>query len=143
MHFEFKVQGGDFVRAGNASSQVKKILKQLNVDSTIIKRIVVALYEGEVNIAAHAFNGIISVNIDTNKIVINLDDNGPGIPDINLAMQPGYSTASLIVREMGFGAGMGLPNIKDNSDEFKISSEVGKGTHLEILVYLKVNQEGV
>ncbi|KAB2871637.1 MAG: anti-sigma regulatory factor [Bacteroidales bacterium] len=143
MHFEFKVQGGDFVRAGNASSQVKKILKQLNVDSSVIKRIVVALYEGEVNIAAHAFNGVIYVDIDTERIIIKLDDNGPGIPDINLAMQPGYSTASPIVREMGFGAGMGLPNIKDNSDDFKITSEVGKGTCLEILVNLKVNQEGV
>lgn len=143
MNFEFKIQGGDFVRAGNASSQVKKILKQLNVDSSIIKRVVVALYEGEVNIAAHAFNGVISVEIDTERIFIKLDDNGPGIPDINLAMQPGYSTASLIVREMGFGAGMGLPNIKDNSDDFRISSEVGKGTHLEITVNLKGKEEGV
>lgn len=142
MHFEFKVQGGDFVRAGNASSQIKKILKQLNVDSTIIKRVVVALYEGEVNIAAHAFNGLISVDIDTEKIIIALDDNGPGIPDIGLAMQPGFSTASPIVREMGFGAGMGLPNIKDNSDDFKISSEVGRGTYLEITVYLKGSKEG-
>ncbi|BDX36790.1 hypothetical protein CYCD_01450 [Tenuifilaceae bacterium CYCD] len=142
MHFEFKVQGGDFVRAGNASSQIKKILKQLNVDSTIIKRVVVALYEGEVNIAAHAFNGLISVDIDTEKIIIALDDNGPGIPDIGLAMQPGFSTASPIVREMGFGAGMGLPNIKDNSDDFKISSEVGLGTYLEITVYLKGSKEG-
>ncbi|MGE0079237.1 MAG: ATP-binding protein [Bacteroidales bacterium] len=142
MFFEFKVQGGDFVRAGNASSQVKKILKQLNVDSAIIKRVVVALYEAEVNIAAHAFNGLIAVDIDTERILIKLDDNGPGIPDINLAMKPGYSTASPIVREMGFGAGMGLPNIKDNSDDFKISSEVGKGTHLEILVKLQAKQEG-
>ncbi|HPD94597.1 MAG: ATP-binding protein [Bacteroidales bacterium] len=143
MNFEFKVQGGDFVRAGNASSQVKKILKQLNVDSAIIKRVVVALYEGEVNIAAHAFNGIINVEIDTERILIKLDDNGPGIPDIDLAMQPGYSTASPIVREMGFGAGMGLPNIKNNSDDFKISSVVGKGTHLEITVNLKSTKEEV
>ncbi|MCB8964262.1 MAG: ATP-binding protein [Bacteroidales bacterium] len=138
MNFEFKVLGGDFVRAGNASSQVKKILKQLNVDASIIKRIVVALYEGEVNIVAHAYSGVIKVNIDTERILLMLDDSGPGIPDIGLAMQPGFSTASPIVREMGFGAGMGLPNIKDNSDEFSISSEVGKGTHLEILVNLKV-----
>ena len=89
------------------------------------------------------FNGVIYVDIDTERIIIKLDDNGPGIPDINLAMQPGYSTASPIVREMGFGAGMELPNIKDNTDEFKITSEVGKGTCLEILVNLKVNQEGV
>lgn len=142
MFFEFKIQGGDFVRAGNASSQVKKILKQLNVDSSIIKRIVVSLYEAEVNVAAHAYNGVITVDIDTERIVIKLDDNGPGIPDINLAMQPGFSTASPIVREMGFGAGMGLPNIKENSDEFRITSEVGKGTQLEITVYLKGKTEG-
>lgn len=137
MNFEYKVQGGDFVRAGNASSQIKKVLKQLNVDSAIIKRVVVALYEAEVNIAAHAFNGTIKADLDTERILLTLDDNGPGIPDIAQAMTPGYSTASVIVREMGFGAGMGLPNIKNNADEFVITSTVGKGTHLEITVYLK------
>lgn len=137
MNFEYKVQGGDFVRAGNASSQVKKVLKQLNVDSLIIKRVVVALYEAEVNIAAHAFNGVIRADIDTERIKLTLDDNGPGIPDIEKAMTPGFSTASVIVREMGFGAGMGLPNIKDNADNFLITSEVGKGTHLEITVNLQ------
>lgn len=137
MNFEYKVQGGDFVRAGNASSQVKKVLKQLNVDSTIIKRVVVALYEAEVNIAAHAYNGVIKADIDTERILLTLDDNGPGIPNIEQAMIPGYSTASVIVREMGFGAGMGLPNIKNNADNFVITSQVGKGTHLEITVNLQ------
>lgn len=136
MDLEFNVQGGDFVRAGNASSQIKKVLKQLNADSAIIKRVVVALYEAEVNIAAHAYDGVIRANIDTERIRLLLDDNGPGIPDIERAMTPGYSTASSAVREMGFGAGMGLPNIKANADEFVITSEVGKGTHLEITVYL-------
>lgn len=124
------------MRAGNASSQIKKVLKQLNADSAIIKRVVVALYEAEVNIAAHAYDGVIRANIDTERIRLLLDDNGPGIPDIERAMTPGYSTASSAVREMGFGAGMGLPNIKANADEFVITSEVGKGTHLEITVYL-------
>lgn len=124
------------MRAGNASSQIKKVLKQLNADSAIIKRVVVALYEAEVNIAAHAYDGVIRANIDTERIRLQLDDNGPGIPDIERAMTPGYSTASSAVREMGFGAGMGLPNIRANADEFVITSEVGKGTHLEITVYL-------
>lgn len=139
MDLEFNVHGGDFVRAGNASSQIKKVLKQLNVDSAVIKRVVVALYEAEVNIAAHAFDGVIRADIDTERIKLVLDDHGPGIPDIERAMTPGYSTASTVVREMGFGAGMGLPNIKANADEFVITSEVGSGTHLEITVYLKAN----
>jgi len=136
MHFEYKVEGGDFTRAGYASSQVKRSLKQLNIDPKVIKRVVVALYEGEVNIVAHAYNGNIEVDIDTEKIKMALIDNGPGIPNIDQAMQMGYSTATPEVREMGFGAGMGLPNIKNNSDEFRIESEVGVGTKLEIVVYI-------
>jgi len=137
MHFEYKIEGGDFTRAGYASSQVKRSLKQLNVDPKIIKRVVVALYEGEVNIVAHAYHGRILVDIDTTKIKLTLIDQGPGISNIEQAMQMGFSTATPEVREMGFGAGMGLPNIKNNSDEFKIESEVGAGTKLEILVYIK------
>ena len=136
MHFEFNVEGGNFSKAGTASSQLKKILKQLNVDPKVIKRVVVALYEAEVNIVAHAFNGIIYIDIDTEKIEIKLIDEGPGIADIELAMQQGYSTASSEVREMGFGAGMGLPNIKNNTDELKVTSEVGKGTTVEMITYL-------
>lgn len=137
MHFEFKIEGGDFTRAGNASSEVKQILKQLNVDFKIVKRIVVALYEAEVNVVAHAFRGNIYVDIAKDSVNIKLVDEGPGIPDINLAMQEGYSTASQKVREMGFGAGMGLPNIKRNADKFTISSVPGKGTTVEIVNYLK------
>lgn len=136
MHFEYKVEGGDFTRAGYASSQVKRSLKQLDVDSKVIKRVVVALYEGEVNIVAHAYHGIINVEIDTEKIKMTLTDEGPGIPNIDQAMQKGFSTATPEVREMGFGAGMGLPNIKNNSDEFEIESEVGKGTKLSIVVFI-------
>lgn len=136
MSFEYKVRGGDFTHAGYASSQVKKMLKQLDVDNNIIKRVVVCLYEAEVNIVAHAFEGVIYVALEADKINMKLIDNGPGIPDIPLAMQKGYSTASSEVREMGFGAGMGLPNISANADIFNISSEVGKGTSLDITIFL-------
>lgn len=136
MHFEFYVEGGNFTKAGAASSRFKRILKQLNVEPGVIKRVVVALYEAEVNIVAHAYHGTIYIDISTDMISIRLTDEGPGIPDIDLAMQQGYSTASSIVREMGFGAGMGLPNIKNNSDELRITSEVNKGTTVEFITYL-------
>ena len=132
MHFEYQVESGDFLNAGSTSSAVKKTLKQLNVNPTIIKRTIVALYEAEVNIVAHAYRGTIYVDIDEQSINIRLVDEGPGIPDIHQAMQEGFSTASVSVREMGFGAGMGLPNIKNNSDKLTITSEVGKGTTVEI-----------
>jgi len=136
MQFEYSVEGGDFTHAGYASSQVKKVLKQLNVDPKLIKRVVVCLYEAEVNIVAHAYSGNIYVDISTDRIILKLVDKGPGIPDIHLAMQMGYSTASPEVREMGFGAGMGLPNIQNNADEFNISSVVNEGTVVEIMVSL-------
>jgi anti-sigma regulatory factor (Ser/Thr protein kinase) len=136
MEFKYELEGGNFSRAGHASSEVKKILKQLSVDPRIIKRVVVALYEGEVNVVAHAHRGLVTVDIDEKRIFIRIQDQGPGIPDINLAMQEGYSTASASVREMGFGAGMGLPNIKKNTDSLNIESEVGKGTILEMTTYV-------
>ena len=137
MKFNFNVEGGDFTSAGNASSEVKKILKKLNVDPKITRRVVVALYEAEVNIVAHAYSGTIEVNIDDIRIHIILDDQGPGITDIKKAMEEGYSTASSEVREMGFGAGMGLANMKRNVDKLLISSEPGKGTKVELIHYLK------
>lgn len=100
-----------------------------------IKNIVISLYEAEVNVVAHAFSGKIEAEIDENKITILVSDEGPGIPDIGLAMQAGYSTASKKVREMGFGAGMGLPNMKKNTDELQIESEVGKGTRVKMVNY--------
>jgi len=136
MQFKYSVEGGDFTNAGNASSEVKKILKKLNVDPKITRRVVVALYEAEVNIVAHAYRGIITVDIDTEKIKVFLKDEGPGIESIEKAMIEGFSTASAKVREMGFGAGMGLPNINKNADEFIIKSEVGVGTELEIITHL-------
>ncbi len=135
MEFKYDIEGGNFTKAGNASSSIKKILKQLNIDAKIIKRIVIALYEAEVNVVAHAFSGVITANIDESKIDITIEDKGPGIADINLAMQEGFSTASSKVREMGFGAGMGLPNMQRNSDKLLITSEVNKGTVVNLTNY--------
>jgi len=136
MDFKFDIEGGNFSKAGTASSDVKKILKKLNVDPKLIKRIVVSIYEAEVNVVAHAYEGEMNVSIFPEKIVVRIVDKGPGIPDIELAMQKGYSTASAEVREMGFGAGMGLPNIKKNTNELNIKSEVGVGTEVELINYL-------
>ncbi len=137
MKFKYKIEGGDFTKAGNASSAIKKVLKQLDVDSKIIKRIVVALYEGEVNVVAHAYEGTINAEINADRIYVRIEDRGPGIPNIDLAMTVGYSTASAKVREMGFGAGMGLPNMKKNADELKVTSKAGEGTTVELTTYLK------
>jgi serine/threonine-protein kinase RsbT len=137
MHFEYEIEGGNFSKAGYASSEVKKKLRQLNVDMQIVKRVVVALYEGEVNIVAHAYHGRINIYIDEERILLILEDEGPGIPDIDRAMEEGFSTASSAVREMGFGAGMGLPNIKKNVDHLEIASDVGKGTTVKMITYLK------
>ncbi|MFP4024260.1 MAG: ATP-binding protein [Thiohalospira sp.] len=137
MHFEYEIEGGDFSKAGNVSSLLKKTLKQLVGNHKMVKRIVVAMYEAEVNVVAHAYSGKVTIDIDTDKIMIQVKDKGPGIEDIQQAMQDGYSTASEQVREMGFGAGMGLSNIKNNADEFEITSQVGVGTELKIVAYLK------
>jgi serine/threonine-protein kinase RsbT len=105
MHFEYNIIENDFANAGKASSDIKKTLKQLNINVHIIKRVVIAVYEAEVNAIAHAYGGKVLVDLDSDKIIINVKDKGPGIKDISLAMQEGYSTASEKVREMGFGAG--------------------------------------
>ena len=137
MEFSFDIEGGDFSRAGTASSEVKKILKQLNFSPGLIKKIAVAMYEAEVNIVAHAHKGKMKVDIDSDKIILQFEDEGPGISDIDKAMEEGFSTATEQIRQMGFGAGMGLPNIKKNSDDLKIESQVGKGTRLTITTYIK------
>ena len=118
-----------------ASSEVKKILKQLNVNPAVLKRIVVALYEAEVNVVAHAYEGTMQVSIDPTVITVVISDRGPGIPDIDLAMQEGYSTASPEVREMGFGAGMGLPNMQKNCDKLTIESKVNEGTKVTMTTF--------
>ena len=137
MEFNFNLEGGNFSRAGAASSEIKKILKQLNVDALLIKRIVVALYEAEVNVVAHAYEGVMNVVLDGKSIVVTITDKGPGIPDIAKAMQEGFSTASPEVREMGFGAGMGLPNMKKNCDRLTIESTVNVGTKVTMTTYLR------
>ena len=124
MEFNYNIEGGNFSRAGTASSEVKKILKQLNVNPAVLKRIVVALYEAEVNVVAHP-----------TVITVVISDRGPGIPDIDLAMQEGYSTASPEVREMGFGAGMGLPNMQKNCDKLTIESKVNEGTKVTMTTF--------
>ena len=139
MLLRHKIAGGDFANAGKVASSVKKILRQLNIDHTISKRVVIALYEGEVNVVAHAYSGIVEVEIDESKIRITLTDKGPGIADIEKAMEEGYSTATPQVREMGFGAGMGLSNMKRNSDSMKITSLPGDGTVVELINYTRVN----
>lgn len=135
MEFKYDIEGGNFTKAGAASSSVKKVLNQLNADPKVIKRVVVALYEAEVNVVAHAYKGTITAFIDTEKITLKVEDEGPGIADIEQAMKEGYSTASPKVREMGFGAGMGLSNMKKNVDVLNIQSEVGKGTCVELITF--------
>ncbi len=139
MKLDYKIEGSDFTNAGHASSEVKKVLKKLNVDPKITRRVVVSLYEAEVNVVAHAYRGKIFVEINTDRILIRLVDEGPGIQNVDKAMQEGYSTASEEVRQMGFGAGMGLSNINKNTDELIINSEVGKGTTVEMITYLNKN----
>ena len=134
MHLEYQVYEADFVNAGAASSAIKKTLKQLNVSPQIVKRVVVALYEAEVNAIAHAYGGMIYADIEPDKIILKVEDKGPGIPDIDWAMQEGNSTASPEVRNMGFGAGMGLTNIQKNVDKLNVTSTVGVGTTVEMEV---------
>lgn len=132
---EFNIKGGDFNQAGKASSKIKKKLIQLGVENATVKRIVVATYEAELNVVAHASSGKLTAVFESDCIKVNVTDSGPGIEDIDLAMEAGFSTATKRVREMGFGAGMGLPNIRKNTDKLEISSKVGEGTKLEMIIY--------
>jgi anti-sigma regulatory factor (Ser/Thr protein kinase) len=135
IELRFRIEGGDFTNAGHASSEIKKKLKQLAIDPKTIKRTVVALYEAEVNIAAHAFRGEVIADINDERIYVQFLDEGPGIENIDQAMVEGYSTASAAVRQMGFGAGMGLANIRRNCDKLDIESVVGKGTSVGITTF--------
>jgi serine/threonine-protein kinase RsbT len=132
----YNVNTGDFIKAGDASSNTKKVLKTLGIPSDTTRRAAIVTYEAEMNIIIHSNGGEILVNIDKAKIEIIAKDYGPGIPDIDKAMQKGYSTASDHVREMGFGAGMGLPNMKRCSDEFLIESKEGKGTIVTSTIHI-------
>jgi anti-sigma regulatory factor (Ser/Thr protein kinase) len=131
---EFPIEGGNFINAGESSCRIRNILKQIGIDSNVIRRVGIAAYEAEMNVVMYARRGSIRLAVTAEKVFLRIEDEGQGIPDIEQAMQPGYSTATTEMRELGFGAGMGLPNIKKNSDLFDISSTVGKGTRLDITI---------
>ncbi len=134
LHYE--VPGDDFTRAGEASGAVKGKLKQLGFPADVIRRVAIAMYEGEINMVIHANGGTADVEIDPDQVRITLSDQGPGIPDLNLAMQEGWSTATETVRDLGFGAGMGLPNIKKYSDTLEIDTAPGQGTTMRMTVFV-------
>ncbi|MFQ6083236.1 MAG: ATP-binding protein [Candidatus Aminicenantia bacterium] len=133
---KYKIKGKDFGNAGSVSTRIKDVLKEIGINSSTIRRVAIATYEAEMNVVMYANQGTLTLILNPQLIEILIDDEGPGIEDINLAMQEGYSTATEEMREMGFGAGMGLPNIKKNSDEFEISSIVNQGTKVKIIIYL-------
>ena len=134
MTLTFDVLADDFSRAGEASSSVKSVLKQLGVSPEIVRRAAIAMYEGEINMVIHAKGGKITVNVLPDEISIMLEDVGPGIPDIALAMTEGYSTATEQVRNLGFGAGMGLPNMKKYADDIDVKSVLGVGTTVSMII---------
>ena len=135
--FRFEVDGEDFTSAGQASVQIKKNLRQLGISPEIIKRVSIAMYEGEINMVIHAGGGTAAVSVTEDEVEIILEDHGPGISDIDKAMQEGYSTASETVRSLGFGAGMGLPNMKRYTDSMEIFSTVGEGTRIVMRVMIR------
>ena len=135
IRLHFDVAGDDFTRAGEASGKVKKTMKQLGISADAVRKVAIAMYEGEINMVIHAGGGEADVDITPEAVIMTLTDHGPGIADIEQAMQEGFSTAPESVRNLGFGAGMGLPNMRKYTDEMSVESEVGKGT----TVHMKVN----
>ena len=140
IQLHYDIDGSNLLAAGEVSSAVKKMLKQLGVAPAIVRKVSISMYEAEINTVIHAGGGFADVVITPEQINVKFTDHGPGIPDVSLAMKEGYSTATQEIREMGFGAGMGLPNMKSYSDEMNIHSVVGEGTTVEIIVL--INQEG-
>jgi len=132
----FRINAKDFIHAGEASINVQSLLKSLDFNPQLVRRIAICGYEGEMNVVMHGGDGKLRVEIDTDALVMEISDNGPGIDDIGKAMQAGFSTASDEHREMGFGAGMGLPNMKKNSDEITVESDKGQGTRVRIVFHL-------
>ncbi|MBQ4081743.1 MAG: anti-sigma regulatory factor [Clostridia bacterium] len=137
LRYTYPVNGDDFMSAGGVSAVVKKTLRELGFDKDIIRRTAIAMYEGEINMVIHANGGVVDVEIYPDRIEVALKDTGPGIADVELAMSDGYSTAPDNVRSLGFGAGMGLPNIKKYSDEMRIETQVGVGTTVYLTIYTK------
>ena len=140
LHQQYVITGGDFSKAGDVSLKIKNLLKELGIDGPIILRAAIAAYEAEMNVIMYAREARVDLAVTPAEIEMVFDDQGPGIEDVSLAMKEGYSTATQEMRELGFGAGMGLPNIKKNVDGFEITSIVGKGTRLEIS--LRTNGKG-
>lgn len=134
--YRFEVEGGNFDSAGTVSTRIKSILKENGLPSDVVRRSAIVCYEAEINVVSYAKKGFINLSVTPTAVEIEVNDEGPGIPDIEQAMEQGYSTASQHIREMGFGAGMGLYNIKSYSDRFDISSEVDKGTVLKMIILL-------
>lgn len=134
LHFTYEVSGGDLSGAGEASAAMKQALRKMGFDSETIRRVAVCMYEGEINMVIHADGGTASVDVGMDEITITLADHGPGIPDIGLAMQAGFSTAGDAARNLGFGAGMGLPNMKKYSDRMTVESTVGVGTTVTMVI---------
>lgn len=132
----YSISPDDFTRAGEASSDVKGKLKQLGISPEAVRKVAIAMYEGEINMVIHAKGGDITVEITPEKVQMTLADVGPGIPDVDLAMKAGYSTAPDEVRSLGFGAGMGLPNMKKYTDDMKIETVLGVGTTIMMSVYV-------
>jgi serine/threonine-protein kinase RsbT len=130
----FTIEGRNFINAGKASTEIKSVLTQLGVAPAAIRRVAIATFEAEMNVVMYAIRATLTFEVTPEAVRVVIEDSGPGIPDIGLAMQEGFSTATNEMREMGFGAGMGLPNIKRNSDEMTIRSTVGKGTRVEFKV---------
>jgi anti-sigma regulatory factor (Ser/Thr protein kinase) len=131
---EFPVRGGDFAKAGAAACEIKELLKDLGIDAASVRRAAIVAYESEMNVIMYAREARMDLTVSPGKVRLVVDDRGPGIPDIALALTEGYSTATAEMRELGFGAGMGLPNIKRNADDFAIDSTVGRGTRLDITI---------
>ena len=136
IHLTYNIDREDFTRAGEAASDVKRTLKKMNVNPDVVRKVAIALYEGEINMVIHSYGGVINVYILPEEIVMELEDTGPGIEDIDKAMEEGYSTAPESIRSLGFGAGMGLPNMKRYVDEIAIKSETGSGTSVKMRVSL-------
>ncbi len=136
LHYHYDVPGDDFTRAGEASGAIKSALKKLGIPPQVVRKVAIAMYEGEINLVIHGGGGEIDVDIDGQRVLMVLTDHGPGIPDIGKAMEEGWSTAPDNVRSLGFGAGMGLPNMKKYTDEMKIDSTVGVGTTVTMVVNL-------
>ena len=136
LQHEFQIRGNDFANAGMVSTEAKSILKKIGLDSKLVRRVAICTFEAEMNVIIHAEKAEVSFLVTTKMIEVAVDDTGRGIPNIDLAMQEGYSTASEEIRAMGFGSGMGLPNIKKNADELDIDSEVGRGTKVTMRFYI-------